>query len=112
MNNEELLDMKFKLSNKVSYEINQNGIVTILEKQDHIIQKFFRKLKFKIPNYKKTTLDSYGSTVIIELLKGKNVREVGKELESKFGEEVNPLYERLLIFINHLYSSLNFIDKY
>ena len=37
------------------------GVVTILEKQNHKVQNFFRKLKFKIPEYKKIDFDEYAS---------------------------------------------------
>ncbi|MCR6514004.1 PqqD family peptide modification chaperone [Clostridium sp. LY3-2] len=111
MDNDELLDMRFKISPKIEFEVDESGIVTILEIQDHKIQKFFRKLKFKIPKYKKTKLDDFGSTVFLELNKNKTVREVGEALELKFGEKVHPLYERLLVFINHIYLNLNYIEK-
>lgn len=111
MDNEEILNMKFKVCDNLEYEVDENRIVTILEKQDHKIQRFFRKLKFKIPMYKKTTLDEYGSEVFLQI-NGKNtVEEIGKALEERFGDEVNPLYERLLVFLNHIYLNLNYIEK-
>ena len=48
-NNEEILNLKFRICDNVEYKIDDNGIVTIFEKQDHKIQKFFRKLRVKIP---------------------------------------------------------------
>ena len=55
--NEEILNLKFRICDNVNYKIDDNGIVTVLEKQDHNIQKFFRKLRFKIPLYKEITFD-------------------------------------------------------
>lgn len=55
MNNEDALNVVFKISDSIDYQLDDN-IVTILEKQDHPIQKFFRKLKFRIPLYKKINL--------------------------------------------------------
>ncbi|MFR8868616.1 MAG: hypothetical protein ACLVIH_01500 [Paraclostridium sordellii] len=52
-NNEDVLNIVFKKNENIEYEVNEEGIVTILEKQDHKIQRAFRKLKFKIPMYKK-----------------------------------------------------------
>ena len=54
---------------------DEEGIFTILEKQDHKIQRFFRKLKFKIPMYKRTSLDEYGSCLLYTSYnrEGKNV---------------------------------------
>ena len=55
MNNEDSLNVVFKISNSIDYEV-KDKIVTILEKQNHPIQNFFRKLKFRIPLYKKINL--------------------------------------------------------
>ena len=111
MDNDELLNMRFKICDNLQYEVDENRIVTILEKQDHKIQRFFRKLKFKIPMYKRTTLDEYGSEVFLQIDGDKTVKEIGDNLEKKYGEKVNPLYERLLIFLNHIYINCEYIEK-
>ena len=108
--NEDILNLKFKVCDNIEYMIDENGMVTLLEKQDHKIQSFLRKLKFKIPLYKEIELDEYCSTVFI-MLNGENtVEEVGENLYLKFGEKVHPLYERLLLFINHIYTDCKYIE--
>lgn len=108
--NEDILNLKFKICDNINYTIDKNGVVTLLEKQDHKIQKILRKLKFNIPMYKEIELDQYCSTVFI-MLNGKNtVEEVGKNLDLKYGNKVYPLYERLLLFINHIYTDCNYIE--
>ena len=108
--NEEILNLRFKICESVEYFIDDNGIVTLLEKQDHKIQNILRKLKFKIPVYKKIELDEYCSSVFI-MLNGKNtVEEVGENLELKYGEKIHPLYERLLLFINHIYTDCKYVE--
>ena len=109
--NEEILNLKFRICDNLNYKIDDNGIVTVLEKQDHKIQKFFRKLKFKIPLYKEITLDEISSEVFTQIDGIKTVKEIGESLEVKFGDKVNPLYERLLVFINHIYINCNYIEK-
>lgn len=52
-NNQEILSIIFKISDGLEYEVSTDNIVTMFVKQDHKIQKFFRKLKFRIPEYKK-----------------------------------------------------------
>lgn len=111
MDNDELLDMRFKICDKTEYEVDENGIVTILEKQDHKIQRFFRKLKVKIPMYKKITFDEYSSEIFTHIDGKRTVRELGEALEAKFGEEVNPLYERLLVFLDHISLNCGYIEK-
>ena len=109
--NEEILNLKFRICDSINYKIDDNGIVTVLEKQDHNIQKFFRKLRFKIPLYKEITLDEISSEVFTQIDGIKTVKEIGEYLEVKFGDKVNPLYERLLVFLNHIYINCNYIEK-
>ena len=73
--------------------------------------KFFRKLKFKIPLYKEIAFDEISSAVFMQIDGIKTVKEIGENLEERFGEKVNPLYERLLIFLNHIDINCNYIEK-
>ncbi|WP_251862572.1 PqqD family protein [Clostridium sp. Marseille-Q2269] len=108
---EDVLNIIFKISDNLEYSVSKDNIVTILEKQDHKIQNFFRKLKFKIPEYKKISLDEYGSYVFLQI-DGKNtVRDIGENLETKYGDESHPLYERLLLFLNHIEVNCHYIKK-
>ena len=110
-NNEDVLNIVFKKNENIEYEVNEEGIVTILEKQDHKIQRVFRKLKFKIPMYKKVELDKYGSYIFLQIDGVKTVEELGIKLDEKYGEESHPLYERLLLFLNHIDVNSNYIEK-
>lgn len=110
-NNDEALDVVYKVSDKLEYEVDDNNIVTLLEKQNHKIQSFFRKLRFKIPEYRRTTMDEFGSFVFLQIDGKKTVREIGQALEAQFGEKVHPLYERLLLFLNTMETSFHFIEK-
>lgn len=111
MDNDEILNMRFRICDNIEYEVDENGIVTILEKQDHKIQRFFRKLKVKIPMYKKITFDKYSSEVFLQINRTNTVKEIGEDLEKKFGEKVQPLYERLLVFLNHIYINCKYIER-
>ena len=108
--NEDILNLKFKVCDNIEYMVDKNGIVTLLEKQDHKIQSFLRKLKFKIPMYKEIELDEYCSSVFL-MLNGENtVEKIGHDLDIKYGEKIYPLYERLLIFLNYIYNDCNYIE--
>ncbi|MGM9933838.1 PqqD family peptide modification chaperone [uncultured Clostridium sp.] len=111
ISNDEILNIKFKICDGLRYEVSEDGIVTVYEKQDHIIQKFFRKMKFKIPAYKKITFDEYSSEAFIQINGLNTVKDIGKSLEMKYGSRVNPLYERLLMFLNYLYNDCRYIEK-
>lgn len=110
-NNEAVLNIIFKHPDYMKYEMDDKNIVTIYEKQDHKIQKFFRKLKFKIPEYKKITLDEYGSYIFLQIDGNRTVKEIGENLELQFGEKIAPVYERLLLFLNHLEVNCHYIIK-
>ena len=110
-NNEEVLNIIYKICDNFQYEVDEENIVTILEKQDHKLQKFFRKLKFRIPEYKKTSLDEYGSCVFLLIDGKKTVKDIGESLEEKYGDSVQPLYERLLLFLNHIEVNCHYIKK-
>ncbi|NRW00482.1 hypothetical protein DFH65_001172 [Clostridium beijerinckii] len=66
-NNKDVLELVYKISDDLEYEVDKDNIVTILLKQDHKVQRFFRKLKFRIPEYKKITLDEYGSCILLQI---------------------------------------------
>ena len=110
-NNDEVLNIIFKITHELEYEVDKNGIVTMLEKQDHKIQRFFRKLGFKIPEYKRTTMDEYGSWVFLQIDGSRTVRDIGKNLEEKYGDKVQPLYERLLLFVSHMEQQFHYIEN-
>ena len=111
MNNTDVLNLVFKKSENIEYEVSSDGIVTILEKQDHKVQNFFRKLKFKIPMYKKIELDKYSSFVFLQIDGKKTVEDIGSSLENTYGEDSHPLYERLLVFLNHIEVNCKYIEK-
>lgn len=109
--NEEILKIIFKISDKIEYEVEQESRVTILEKQDHKIQKIFRKLRFRIPEYKKVSLDEYCSYVFLQIDGKKTVKDIGESLEEKYGDKAQPIYERLLLFLNHINVNCHYIER-
>ena len=68
-NNDDVLNIVYKINESLTYDVDNKGVVTILEKQNHKVQNFFRKLKFKIPEYKKIAFDEYASFVFLQILK-------------------------------------------
>ena len=109
--NEEVLNIVYKICDSMEFEVNNKGILTILQKQDQKIQNFLRKMKLSIPQYKKIELDEYCSTVFLLIDGNRTVKEIGKSLDEKFGNKVHPLYERLLMFLNHIDVNCKYIEK-
>lgn len=110
MNNNDALNIVFKISDKIEYEVD-NNIVTVLEKQNHPIQNFFRRFKFRIPLYKNIALDQYSSFVFLQINGENTVEDIGKNLDKAYGEDSHPLYERLLLFLNHIEVNCNYIER-
>lgn len=109
--NEDVLNIIFKIADNLEYEVDKDHIVTILEKQDHKVQRFFRKLKFRIPEYKKISMDEYGSFVFLQIDGKRTVKDIGENLEAKYGDKAHPLYERLLLFLNHINVNCHYVEK-
>lgn len=110
VDDEQVLNLVYKISDSLEYKISDD-IVTILIKQDHKIQKFFRKLMFKIPEYRNVQLDEYCSFVFMNIDGKRTVKELGDLLVQKYGDEANPLYERLLLFLNHIEINEKYIER-
>lgn len=111
MTNEEILSIRFKVADNIEYKVNEDKTVTVFEKQDHKIQNFFRKLRFKIPMYKEIKFDEYSSEVFTQIDGSKTVKEIGENLELKYGDKIQPLYERLLVFLNHIDVNCKYIQR-
>jgi hypothetical protein len=110
-NNEEFLNVIFKIVDNLEYEVDINNVVSILKKQDYKVQKIFRKLNFRIPEYTKKSLDEYGSYAFLQIDGKKTVKDIGENLEAKYGDKVYPLYERLLLFLNYINFNCHYIEK-
>lgn len=84
-------------------EISGEGIVTIL------IPKFKNKfaVKFIAPKLKsdviRIKLDEFGSETWKAINGKTTVNELGKHLVNKYGDKINPVYERLTKFLTMLY---------
>ena len=79
----------------------------IVIKRDSWLDRLVRKFK-KTPEHARIDLDIYGSQVWM-LIDGKSdVQEIAKKLKQSFGDDIEPLYERLGAYINILNNN-NFI---
>lgn len=105
------LKVIFKLLDRIKVTEDESGIVTLWQPQDHKIQNFLRRLKLKIPDYTKLTLDEYGSFVIKQIDGATTVEVIGIHLKDKFGSSVEPLYERLIPYMEYLAKNRGIIEK-
>ena len=92
------INWKESESGKVTLEIENIGFF------NRMAQKFFGKPKISYVH-----LDAMGSFVWPIIDGNKDILAIGKDVKDKFGEECEPLYERLAKFFQVL-ESYNFIS--
>ena len=89
------------------YRENEKGNVEIARNNrglfNRIAQLFFRR-----PKVSYIELDVFGSFIWKQIDGKKDVYEIGKLVKAKFGQEAEPLYERLTEFL-HILRSNEFI---
>jgi hypothetical protein len=105
------IEVVFKLMDRIRLTEDESGIVTLWQPQDHKIQKLLRRLKLKIPEYTTLTLDEYGSFVIKQINGANTIEVIGVQLTEKFGSDVEPLYERLIPYMEYLDKNRRLIEK-
>lgn len=94
-------------SDNLPWKTDENGFVTVEVENKGAMNKIAQKF-FKKPKISYIHLDKNGS-FIWPLIDGeKSILEIGKSVEKEFGEEANPLYERLAQFFRILENN-NFI---
>jgi len=86
----------------LSDEVNVDGNIIILKpKFRNKLMKKFVVPKLKNPFYK-VKLDEFGSFVWRQIDGNLTVEEIGEKLKTNFKENIEPVYERLSVFIQSL----------
>lgn len=80
----------------------EDGIITIVIKRNSLFDRFIRKFVKKTPTTFSVDLDAFGSFVFNQIDGTKNIHEIGQIVKANFGEDCEPLYERLGGFCNLL----------
>ena len=87
--------------NKYYSYSTRTGLVTIYVPHRGPLEKMVRFI-FKKPDMSTISLDELGSYVW-RMIDGKNtVYDIARRVESYYGEEAYPIYDRLVVYINHL----------
>lgn len=79
----------------------EDGIVQIIVDRNSLFEKIVRKLFFTPENYK-VDLDRIGSFIWLQIDGKKDLYDIGELLKSEFGDDIEPLYKRLIQYINIL----------
>ena len=85
---------------KISWT-TENNIVTLEIENKGIFNRVFQLL-LKKPKVSYIHLDEMGSFIWTLIDGEKSIFELGKQVEEKFGENANPLYERLVKYFQIL----------
>lgn len=88
---------------------NYNHLVEDENKVSVLVPRFTNKflVKYLVPKLKspdiKVKLDKFGSAAWLKVDGNKNVQTICNELLSEFGEEINPVVDRVTKFYSQLY---------
>ncbi len=89
------------IKDTLNYQV-EDGVVKVIIDNNKLLHRFFRKLRFKVANNTSITFDQYSSFVFLAINGERSVYEIGKLVKLKYGDECEPLYERLVTFIDFL----------
>lgn len=106
--NDNYLDKKPILKSSLTYSVSEDNIVTLEIENKGFMNKLAQKL-FNKPKVSYIHLDKLGSFSILCANGILDIGEIGKLVEEKFGEDANPLYERLSKFFQ-IMDSYSFIE--
>lgn len=98
---ENYLDFVPRKSQNFEWIVKDDGIVQIIVERNSLFERIVRKLFFTPENYK-VDLDKIGSFIWLQIDGSKTVYHIAELLKIEFGEDIEPLYKRLLQYINIL----------
>ena len=101
------LELIQERAERIVWETGENGIVVLQVENTGVFNRIAQKL-FKRPRYTKVHMDRYGS-FLWPLIDGeKTVLELADLQKQAFGEEVEPLYPRIVKYFQ-IVESYHFI---
>ena len=100
-NQDNFLDLIPVKSEKIRWITLEDEIVQIQIDRNSWLDRAVRVL-FKTPTMMKIDLDQYGSYIWTAIDGQKNIETIANGFKKAFGDEVEPLYERLGSYVNIL----------
>lgn len=97
------------LNSEIEFEV-RDDIVFIIKRNNSKLHNFFRKIKKNIPEKTEIEFDSISSKAFILINGERNVYEICQLISAEFGEDAEPLYERLVTYFDSLAANLNYIS--
>lgn len=100
-NTDNYLELIPKIKKNQDWIEDEAGLVKIIVQRNGILEKMLRPL-LKTPRTMKIDLDTHGSCVWKAIDGVRTVEEIGIIVKKEFGEDTEPLYERLATYLNIL----------
>lgn len=99
-------------SEKIQYKEEEGGNIQLIVPRTSFFDKVAIKFFFS-PEAFKIDLDDMGSFIWNNIDGEKNVYEIGELVKERFGEDAEPLYERLAEYLNILMNNkfIKFVDE-
>ena len=108
-NKDNYLDYVYSIKNDLIWTRSESGEVIIDMENKGITNRIAQKF-FKRPKVSHITLEGMGSFIFTCIDGTRSVYEIGKLVKEKYGEDAEPLYERLSVYMKRL-EELKFIVK-
>lgn len=94
-----LLDMIPCRNARLGWEQDAEGLVHVIIPRNGLADRLVRRL-VRRPETLRVDLDRFGSFVWLAIDGREDICRIGERVRSEFGEEAEPLYERLAAFMN------------
>lgn len=98
---ENYLDYIPRRSLRIQWQQQEDELVRLIIPRDSLMDRIVRKIFFT-PEAFKIDLDKLGSFIWKQIDGKKTIYEIGQLLKEEFKEEAEPLYERLIQYMNIL----------
>ncbi len=95
------LDLVPKIKSSQQWDVMDEGLIRIIIPRNGVLDKVVR-IFFKTPEVMKIDLDSLGSSVWKAIDGNRNIEEIAQIINKEYGEKANPIYQRLVTYINIL----------
>lgn len=87
--------------NEIRWDTDDSGLVTLYIENRKLMQRITQKL-LKKPKVSQVHLESYGSFIWQQIDGKRTIWDIASLADEKFGEELHPLYERIISYFNIL----------
>lgn len=108
-NGENFLEYIFEHKEGLIFECSEEGEVTVDMENRGVLNRFAQRF-LKQPRISHIKLEGMGSYIFMCVDGKRSVYDIGQLVHEKFGDEAEPLYERLSVYMRRL-ESVGFVTR-